>query len=139
MTIILMFTCMVIDANEVKVIDKVNNNDITRIFNKKVIEKNYDFFVDNEQLGKLIGLSKNDTVKMNNVYRTYCMFCDSMKVAESVNDNDERIGHIFSSLDYVLKNMRLYLNDVQYHMFLQCLNLSMMNHGFEEESFKYVR
>lgn len=129
--------CMDSNANEVRIVDRILNNDITKYVEIEPSIKNYDFVINHEQLGKFLGLSEKDSVKNENVYRVYDVFCESMSRAGIIKDEEIRTNLINNTIDYSLRNMRMYLNDRQYHMFLRMLNVSFINKGLHQEAYTY--
>ena len=124
--------CVITNAGDVRIIDKINY-----VLDDVNSGKNYDFTINKAQLGKYLELK--DSVQFENVYRTYGVFCEGMLKAESAKSEKERIGLIFSSIDYTLRNMDTYLDKKQYKRFLGKFNKDMYNKGFFEESYLYCQ
>ena len=116
-------------AYDVKIADKINIELDDR--------KNYEFKLDT--LNIINDLKLNDTVRFENVYNTYGAFCKGMKMAGHAKTETERIGLIYNSIEYALRNMEIYLNKRQYKRFLFKLNKDLYDNGFFEECYGYCQ
>ena len=129
-----LFSGNILNANNVNVFDKLNNESFMLVTNDM---KDYNFVINKSQLGEYLGLDVKDSVQLNNVYHTYDTFCDRMLMAGRADNEESRINLIINSIDYVTRNMNFYLDKVQYKKFLYGLNKSFHDKGFVEESCIY--
>lgn len=100
-------------------------------------EKNYNFAVNHEQLGNDLRLDNDDVIGNTVIYRIYDTFCNGMIQASTSEKTKTKTKLTINSIDYAVKNMRYFLNDYQFHMFLQFLHNKLMYNGFEQEVSMY--
>lgn len=125
----------VISNIQANVVSFTNTNNIT--IETEEIKKDYNFKINHEQLGELLGLSDIDIDSQNKIYRIYDIFCKGMNDAGNLVSDKRRQKMILSSIDYALRNMRGYLDDIQYRKFLKELNINLYKKGFIEEIYAY--
>ena len=110
---------------------RFDNNNIV------ITEKDYDFKINHKQLGELLGLDSVDIDNQDKIYHIYDVFCKGMHDAGNLSSDKRKEKMVLSSIDYALRNMRGYLDDVQYRKFLKELNTNLYNKGFMEEIYAY--
>ena len=73
-------------ANAVRIIDSINKDKVELYLGNKT--KDYDFNLNKKQLGEFLELEEKDSVKLNNVYRTYDSFCNGMMLAREAGSEE---------------------------------------------------
>jgi hypothetical protein len=126
------------------ILTKANNtnnigltNEVTGLEYYSTKAKDYNFVANYEQLGRYLNLDVKDTFTVNRVNYIYDAFCDGMNRAKLANNEISRERLVLNSIDYVIKNMHIYLNKEQYRKFLIKLNTSLYERGFLMESLRY--
>lgn len=120
-------------SNNVTFCDNIKTNVVELLS----IEKDYDFTIKNEQLGKKFGLELNDESTKDSVIKTYNEFCRDMYIAGSIGDDYISKPYLFKSIYNVIKGMSKSLQREQFRNFIQNFNIMMYEHGFLKESGEY--
>ena len=88
---------------------------------------NYDFNINYNKLSEYLKLNEKD---FKNVKNTHDAFREGMLLASKAKNTVERDSLIKNSIDYEVRNMKMFLSDKQYRKFLRVFNTSLNNRGF---------
>lgn len=126
-------TNMALHSNNITFCDNMKTNVVELLS----INKDYDFKIENEQLGKRFGLELNDELTIDSVYKTYNKFCRDMCIAEQICDGYMSKHYLYKSIDNIVKGMSKILKREQFRNFIQNFNIMMYQHGFLMEAGEY--
>ena len=105
-------------GNDDAMISKIDNVPTYSYVNPSKVELNYDFNINYNKLSEYLKLNEKD---FKNVKNTHDAFREGMLLASKAIKN---------SIDYEVRNMKMFLSDKQYRKFLRVFNTSLNNRGF---------
>ena len=109
------------------VISDIDNVPAYSYANLSKVELNYDFNINYNKLSEYLKLNEKD---FKNVKNTHDAFREGMLLASKAKNTVERDSLIKNSIDYEVRNMKMFLSDKQYRKFLRVFNTSLNNRGF---------
>ena len=114
-------------GNDDVMINEIDNVPTYSYVNLSKVELNYDFNINYNKLFKYLKLNERD---FKNVKNTHDAFREGMLLASKAKNTVERDSLIKNSIDYEVRNMKMFLSDKQYRKFLRVFNTSLNNRGF---------
>ena len=114
-------------GNDDVMINEIDNVPTYSYVNLSKVELNYDFNINYNKLFKYLKLNERD---FKNVKNTHDAFREGMLLASKAQNRVERDSLIKNSIDYEVRNMKMFLSDKQYRKFLRVFNTSLNNRGF---------
>lgn len=114
-------------GNDDVMISEIDNVPTYSYVNLSKVELNYDFNINYNKLFKYLKLNERD---FKNVKNTHDAFREGMLLASKAQNRVERDSLIKNSIDYEVRNMKMFLSDKQYRKFLRVFNTSLNNRGF---------
>ena len=114
-------------GNDDVMISEIDNVPTYSYVNLSKVELNYDFNINYNKLFKYLKLNERD---FKNVKNTHDAFREGMLLASKAKNTVERDSLIKNSIDYEVRNMKMFLSDKQYRKFLRVFNTSLNNRGF---------
>ena len=114
-------------GNDDVVISEIDNVPTYSYVNLSKVELNYDFNINYNKLSEYLKLNEKD---FKNVKNTHDAFREGMLLASKAKNTVERDSLIKNSIDYEVRNMKMFLSDKQYRKFLRVFNTSLNNRGF---------
>ena len=114
-------------GNDDVMISEIDNVPTYSYVNLSKVELNYDFNINYNKLFKYLKLNERD---FKNVKNTHDAFREGMLLASKAQNRVERDSLIKNSIDYEVRNMKMFLSDKQYRKFLIVFNTSLNNRGF---------
>ena len=114
-------------GNDDVMINEIDNVPTYSYVNLSKVELNYDFNINYNKLFKYLKLNERD---FKNVKNTHDAFREGMLLASKAKNTVERDSLIKNSIDYEVRNMKIFLSDKQYRKFLRVFNTSLNNRGF---------
>ena len=114
-------------GNDDVMISEIDNVPTYSYVNLSKVELNYDFNINYNKLFKYLKLNERD---FKNVKNTHDAFREGMLLASKAKNRVERDSLIKNSIDYEVRNMKMFLSDKQYRKFLRVFNTSLNNRGF---------
>ena len=114
-------------GNDDVMISKIDNVPTYSYVNLSKVELNYDFNINYNKLSEYLKLNEKD---FKNVKNTHDAFREGMLLASKAKNTVERDSLIKNSIDYEVRNMKMFLSDKQYRKFLRVFNTSLNNRGF---------
>ena len=114
-------------GNDDVMISEIDNVPTYSYVNLSKVELNYDFNINYNKLFKYLKLNERD---FKNVKNTHDAFREGMLLASKAKNTVERDSLIKNSIDYEVRNMKIFLSDKQYRKFLRVFNTSLNNRGF---------
>ena len=114
-------------GNDDVMISEIDNVPTYSYVNLSKVELNYDFNINYNKLFKYLKLNERD---FKNVKNTHDAFREGMLLASKAQNRVERDSLIKNSIDYEVRNMKIFLSDKQYRKFLRVFNTSLNNRGF---------
>ena len=114
-------------GNDDVMISEIDNVPTYSYVNISKVELNYDFNINYNKLFKYLKLNERD---FKNVKNTHDAFREGMLLASKAQNRVERDSLIKNSIDYEVRNMKMFLSDKQYRKFLRVFNTSLNNRGF---------
>ena len=107
-------------GNDDAMISKIDNVPTYSYVNPSKVELNYDFNINYNKLSEYL----------KNVKNTHDAFREGMLLASKAKNTVERDSLIKNSIDYEVRNMKMFLSDKQYRKFLRIFNTTLNNRGF---------
>ena len=114
-------------GNDDVMISEIDNVPTYSYVNQSKVELNYDFNINYNKLFKYLKLNERD---FKNVKNTHDAFREGMLLASKAQNRVERDSLIKNSIDYEVRNMKMFLSDKQYRKFLRVFNTTLNNRGF---------
>ena len=114
-------------GNDDVMISEIDNVPTYSYVNLSKVELNYDFNINYNKLFKYLKLNDRD---FKNVKNTHDAFREGMLLASKAQNRVERDSLIKNSIDYEVRNMKMFLSDKQYRKFLRVFNTTLNNRGF---------
>ena len=114
-------------GNDDVMISEIDNVPTYSYVNLSKVELNYDFNINYNKLSEYLKLNDKD---FKNVKNTHDAFREGMLLASKAKNTVERDSLIKNSIDYEVRNMKMFLSDKQYRKFLRVFNTSLNNRGF---------
>ena len=114
-------------GNDDVMISEIDNVPTYSYVNLSKVELNYDFNINYNKLFKYLKLNERD---FKNVKNTHDAFREGMLLASKAQNRVERDSLIKNSIDYEVRNMKMFLSDKQYRKFLRVFNTTLNNRGF---------
>ena len=114
-------------GNDDVMISEIDNIPTYSYVNLSKVELNYDFNINYNKLFKYLKLNDRD---FKNVKNTHDAFREGMLLASKAQNRVERDSLIKNSIDYEVRNMKMFLSDKQYRKFLRVFNTTLNNRGF---------
>ena len=114
-------------GNDDVMISEIDNVPTYSYVNLSKVELNYDFNINYNKLSEYLKLNEKD---FKNVKNTHDAFREGMLLASKAKNTVERDSLIKNSIDYEVRNMKMFLSDKQYRKFLRVFNTSLNNRGF---------
>ena len=114
-------------GNDDVMINEIDNVPTYSYVNLSKVELNYDFNINYNKLSEYLKLNEKD---FKNVKNTHDAFREGMLLASKAKNTVERDSLIKNSIDYEVRNMKMFLSDKQYRKFLRVFNTSLNNRGF---------
>ena len=114
-------------GNDDVMISEIDNVPTYSYVNLSKVELNYDFNINYNKLFKYLKLNERD---FKNVKNTHDAFREGMLLASKAQNRIERDSLIKNSIDYEVRNMKMFLSDKQYRKFLRVFNTTLNNRGF---------
>lgn len=114
-------------GNDDIMISEIDNVPTYSYVNLSKVELNYDFNINYNKLFKYLKLNERD---FKNVKNTHDAFREGMLLASRAQNRVERDSLIKNSIDYEVRNMKMFLSDKQYRKFLRVFNTTLNNRGF---------
>ena len=114
-------------GNDDVMINEIDNVPTYSYVNLSKVELNYDFNINYNKLSEYLNLNEKD---FKNVKNTHDAFREGMLLASKAKNTVERDSLIKNSIDYEVRNMKMFLSDKQYRKFLRVFNTSLNNRGF---------
>ena len=114
-------------GNDDAMISKIDNVPTYSYVNPSKVELNYDFNINYNKLSEYLKLNEKD---FKNVKNTHDAFREGMLLASKAQNRVERDSLIKNSIDYEVRNMKMFLSDKQYRKFLRVFNTTLNNRGF---------
>ena len=114
-------------GNDDVMINEIDNVPTYSYVNLSKVELNYDFNINYNKLFKYLKLNERD---FKNVKNTHDAFREGMLLASKAQNRVERDSLIKNSIDYEVRNMKMFLSDKQYRKFLRVFNTTLNNRGF---------
>ena len=114
-------------GNDDVMISEIDNGPTYSYVNLSKVELNYDFNINYNKLFKYLKLNERD---FKNVKNTHDAFREGMLLASKAQNRVERDSLIKNSIDYEVRNMKMFLSDKQYRKFLRVFNTTLNNRGF---------
>ena len=114
-------------GNDDVMISEIDNVPTYSYVNLSKVELNYDFNINYNKLSEYLKLNEKD---FKNVKNTHDAFREGMLLASKAQNIVERDALIKNSIDYEVRNMKMFLSDKQYRKFLRVFNTSLNNRGF---------
>ena len=114
-------------GNDDVMISEIDNVPTYSYVNLSKVELNYDFNINYNKLFKYLKLNERD---FKNVKNTHDAFREGMLLASKAQNIVERDSLIKNSIDYEVRNMKMFLSDKQYRKFLRVFNTTLNNRGF---------
>lgn len=114
-------------GNDDVMISEIDNVPTYSYVNLSKVELNYDFNINYNKLFKYLKLNERD---FKNVKNTHDAFREGMLLASRAQNRVERDSLIKNSIDYEVRNMKMFLSDKQYRKFLRVFNTTLNNRGF---------
>ena len=114
-------------GNDDVMINEIDNVPTYSYVNLSKVELNYDFNINYNKLSEYLKLNEKD---FKNVKNTHDAFREGMLLASKAQNRAERDSLIKNSIDYEVRNMKIFLSDKQYRKFLRVFNTSLNNRGF---------
>ena len=114
-------------GNDDVMINEIDNVPTYSYVNLSKVELNYDFNINYNKLFKYLKLNERD---FKNVKNTHDAFREGMLLASKAQNRVERDSLIKNSIDYEVRNMKMFLSDKQYRKFLRVFNTTLNNRVF---------
>ena len=114
-------------GNDDVMISEIDNVPTYSYVNLSTVELNYDFNINYNKLSEYLKLNEKD---FKNVKNTHDAFREGMLLASKAKNTVERDSLIKNSIDYEVRNMKIFLSDKQHRKFLRVFNTSLNNRGF---------
>ena len=114
-------------GNDDVMISEIDNVPTYSYVNLSKVELNYDFNINYNKLFKYLKLNERD---FKNVKNTHDAFREGMLLASKAQNRVKRDSLIKNSIDYEVRNMKMFLSDKQYRKFLRVFNTTLNNRGF---------
>ena len=114
-------------GNDDVMISEIDNVPTYSYVKLSKVELNYDFNINYNKLFKYLKLNERD---FKNVKNTHDAFREGMLLASKAQNRAERDSLIKNSIDYEVRNMKMFLSDKQYRKFLRVFNTTLNNRGF---------
>ena len=114
-------------GNDDVMISEIDNVPTYSYVNLSKVELNYDFNINYNKLSEYLKLNEKD---FKNVKNTHDAFREGMLLASKAKNTVERDSLIKNSIDYEVRNMKMFLSDKQYRKFLRVFNTTLNNRGF---------